>query len=199
MFEAIKNKMKRDKMVRQFAFLVNAATVTPAGAASPIGYGLLPEKDANELVAAAPGMVSINPTVAADANGMVQIAITGAGLAANATAVAVPVAAEQKSEDAPVNYQIRKGIPVPAIQGRGFGARVSKYPFEQLDLGDSFFVPGSTSKSFASTITTQNKRYGKQEPKRQFTCRTDSVDGVAGVSVWRIVPTEKKPRAPKAS
>lgn len=199
MFESITNVKKREKLVRLASFLYQAQTVTPAGAAAPAGFGLVPEKDAKELVTVEPTLFIINPTVAADAEGKLQTALTASGLAAVAGINAAASAPVSEAAKAAPSYQIRKGIPVPAIQGRGFGARVSKYPFEQLELTDSFFVPNVTSKSFASTITTQNKRYGKQEPKRQFTCRTDTVDGVAGVSVWRIVPTEKKPRAPKAS
>ncbi|PZF76195.1 hypothetical protein DK847_13395 [Aestuariivirga litoralis] len=67
---------------------------------------------------------------------------------------------------------ITKGLPTPH-RGR------AKYPFRDMELGDSFFAPG------ASVIGLHGCAR-RHRPKR-FTCRTLVENGVAGVRVWRIV------------
>ena len=196
MFEATKNSMKRNKQLKQFAFLIAAATVVPEGATAPIGYGLLPEKDANELVAAEPTLVTINPSVPANAEGNLQVAVTPAGLASAqlnaATAVAQVAAPVAQAQASTAKFEILKGVACPPIQ-RGGGTRTSKYPFAQLEIGDAFDVE-STPKAFASTISGQNKKYSKTNPVRKFTLRTikAGVDGAKfdGSRVWRIAVAE---------
>lgn len=210
MFSTIKNKMKREKMLRQLAILVAAATVVPEGAAAPIGFALLAEKDAKELVAAEPTLFSINPTVPADAKGQLQIAVTAAGLAAGqaeaiAAASAPAVVANATTE--PTTFEILKNVPLPIIQ-RGAGTRESKYPFGKLEIaegaefGDAFDVP-TTAKQFASTISGQNKKFSKATPPRKFTLRVikNGVDGAKfdGVRVWRIKVPASTPATPAAT
>ena len=66
---------------------------------------------------------------------------------------------------------ITKGLPTPH-RGR------AKYPFRDMEVGDSFFVRG------ASVIGLHGCAR-RHRPKR-FTCRTLVENGVAGVRVWRI-------------
>lgn len=66
---------------------------------------------------------------------------------------------------------IEKGIPAPAARG--------KYPFAQMEVGDSFFVPGKTSRNFP--LGPYNARLGFG-----FRARTVTVDGVTGVRIWRV-------------
>lgn len=61
-----------------------------------------------------------------------------------------------------MSFEIEKGIPVPKTT-RG-GARTSAYPFDALELNDSFFIPASEkhpepAKSLASTVSGATKRY----------------------------------------
>lgn len=99
-------------------------------------------------------------------------------------------------------FKIEDAIPVPAISGRGRGGET--YPFEQLQVGQSFFVANSESKpnaakSLASTVSSATARYavpaedgstktnkkGETVPvmveTRKFIVR--SVEG--GARVWR--------------
>jgi hypothetical protein len=71
-------------------------------------------------------------------------------------------------------YKIEENIPFPTV----FSLRHSKYPFEQMKVGDSFFVPGINSTQFSYALRAPNKG---AENKR-FASRT--VEG--GVRVWRI-------------
>jgi hypothetical protein len=73
---------------------------------------------------------------------------------------------------------IDKDIPIPTKMQLG---RRSKYPFDIMDVGDSFFVPGRDGKSFGGTVTAARKRYTDMS----FEMRTVKEDGVVGVRVWR--------------
>jgi hypothetical protein len=60
-----------------------------------------------------------------------------------------------------------------------------KYPFGSMSVGDSFFVPGVTTKTSpgANRFTGQNGRV--RFPDRGFTVRSTTEDGIAGVRCWR--------------
>lgn len=71
-----------------------------------------------------------------------------------------------------MTYEIEKDVPVPSpATGSGL-----KYPFVQMAVGDSFFVPGKTSRVFGGIAGSYAKRLGIK-----VTMRT--MDG--GVRVWR--------------
>lgn len=96
-------------------------------------------------------------------------------------------------------FVIETGIPLPSSRaGRTTG---SKYPFDQMEVGTSFFVPGDSKalvKSIGSAVSAANRRYsvGTGEYKitkagaskeirsqeRKYTVRT--VEG--GVRVFRV-------------
>jgi hypothetical protein len=70
-------------------------------------------------------------------------------------------------------YEVERGIEMPVIR------QSAKYPFKDLAVGDSFFVPEAelvNSKRMHSTAYNYGKRYG-----RKFVARR--VEG--GVRVWR--------------
>ena len=67
--------------------------------------------------------------------------------------------------------EITKGLPTP----RG---RKSKYPFRDMEVGDSFFSPGSSVIGIHGCA--------RRHRPMKFTCRSVVEDGVAGIRVWRI-------------
>lgn len=71
-------------------------------------------------------------------------------------------------------YQVDENIPMPPRK-RGSG-RKSRYPFEQLEVGQSFLVTDRKYASIGSTVARRNKQ---GEPK--FAARTVN----DGVRVWR--------------
>jgi len=96
-------------------------------------------------------------------------------------------------------YLIENDVPMPAIVGRGRTG--STYPFDQLEIGQSFKV-NKPAKNLASTISSANKRYAEDIPGamrqtrkgvevqatrqvRQFVVRT--VEG--GSRIWRVQPS----------
>ncbi len=73
-----------------------------------------------------------------------------------------PANAETAAEPTPVatdgEIQITKGgfvAPVKATKTKG--PRKPKYPFGQLEIGDSFLVPGKTRKDLSATLANANK------------------------------------------
>ena len=71
-----------------------------------------------------------------------------------------------------MTIKIEKGIPMPAPYVR------KRFPFDDMEVGDSFFVPDATPRSIAGSVSQARKRL----PGRMFNCRR--VDG--GTRVWRL-------------
>ena len=69
--------------------------------------------------------------------------------------------------------QIDKGIPI----GENSAGRPSKYPWHEMDDGDSVFIEGETT---AGSAVVSARRFGKIYGKR-FAAR--AVEG--GVRIWR--------------
>lgn len=69
--------------------------------------------------------------------------------------------------------KIDKGIPLPKAATR------EKYPFREMNVGDSFFVKETVASSSASLA---NKRFA---PKR-FASRKVTVGGQSGLRIWSI-------------
>jgi len=97
-------------------------------------------------------------------------------------------------------FVIEKGIEIPKLK-RGGGAGNSKYPFDKMEVGDSFFV-AKEAKTLGGTVSSANKRYavevegetrvnrkGNAVPKtvqeRKFEARVSEKDGVAGTRIFR--------------
>lgn len=71
-----------------------------------------------------------------------------------------------------MSIEIEKCIPLPE------GAIRRRFPFKDLEVGDSFFVPDATAKDIGASTSNARKRM----PDRMFIART--VQG--GVRVWRL-------------
>ena len=67
--------------------------------------------------------------------------------------------------------EIDKDIPRP------LSTKGSKYPFERMDLGDSFFVPGITS----SHLSNGARQWGRHH-NMKFVVRKEA----DGARVWRV-------------
>lgn len=67
--------------------------------------------------------------------------------------------------------EIERGIPMPQkVRGRD-----AKYPWEKMEVGDSFFVQGR--KTFGNQASTRSLKDGKK-----YTTRKEN----GGVRVWRL-------------
>lgn len=77
-----------------------------------------------------------------------------------------------------MTIQIDKGIPLaPSQPGKG-GGRKTIYPWRQMEVGDSFFVPDRTIRSFSGSAA--------QHRPRRFSMRTVVENGVSGIRIWRV-------------
>ena len=79
-------------------------------------------------------------------------------------------------------YKIEKDIPLCRS-----AAMVSKYPFDEMEVGDSFFVPHAEAKNARMSALARNAGQYKKLPKhipvqRHFATRT--VEG--GIRIWRV-------------
>jgi hypothetical protein len=178
MFEdKIKNHFSRQKFVKLMVFIAGATQSEP-------GYAMAPEEDVKKLAEVAPSFVTVNEGMKAD--GMVAVKATAEGIAAvNAHKSSEP--SKTAAKPVAAQFKIETGIPIPEIQRGGF--RTETYPFQQLEVGQSFFVPGTTekpnpAKSLASTVSSATRRYGKTDG-RKFTIRTAEENGVKGARIWR--------------
>ena len=202
-------KKSAAKKAAELATVIGLAEIVAAGA-----NGLFtPAAVHGPLVEA--GLVEINPAMVNEA-GEIATRATQAGIESldsgaivvdNSTAEAnSETAATGKTEKVKSMFKIENEVPVPAISGRGRGGNV--YPFNQLGVGQSFFLPNSESKpnaakSLASTVSSATARYavpaedgstktnkkGEVVPvlveTRKFVVRSVEEDGVKGASVWR--------------
>ena len=73
-------------------------------------------------------------------------------------------------------FKIEKGVPLPDQSSRG--GRRGKYPWAELEVGDSFFVPGKTARQLGGANTGGRRAF----PDRRFVSRT--VEG--GTRIWRV-------------
>lgn len=144
------------------------------------------------------GLVEINPGMTNEA-GEIATRATQKGIDSMNTATNTGTAAPAS---APSSFAIEDGIAMPTASGRGRGGNT--YPFDALNVGQSFFVPNSedkpnAAKSLASTVSSATARYavpsadgatktnkkGEAVPvmveTRKFVVR--SVEG--GARVWR--------------
>ena len=202
-------KKSAAKKTAKIATVIGLAEIAAAGA-----NGLFtPAAVHGPLVEA--GLVEINPAMVNEAGEIATRATqagiesldSGAIVADNATSEANSAIAETgKTEKVKSMFKIENEVPVPAISGRGRGGNA--YPFDQLEVGQSFFVANSedkpnAAKSLASTVSSATARYavpaedgstktnkkGEVVPvlvkTRKFVVRRVEEDGVKGARVWR--------------
>lgn len=72
-------------------------------------------------------------------------------------------------------FPVEPGLPIPE-------SRIwrRKYPFKQMEVGDSFFVPGKTIQDLKGPLN-----YARCDCRR-FTTRRVTENGITGLRIWRI-------------
>jgi hypothetical protein len=92
-------------------------------------------------------------------------------------------------------YEIQKGVPIPSLkQARPPVFR--KYKFDQMDVGDFFFVPGHKKNTMGTHAAAIGKKLGMKFITRALTmhrtkegwviCQAEDTGATAGVGVWRV-------------
>lgn len=152
MFNKLKGKEKKT-MLEAFMFIVSATQSAAAG-------GSLPLEIAKAMVKAEPTFVVLKEDHPGIAPGTVFVYATSQGIAASGAPAAPPAAK--------TTFQLQDGISVPASK-RGGGLKGETYPFAQMAVGQSFFVPATEAKpnpakSLNSTVSSANKRFTSVYP-----------------------------------
>ena len=128
-----------------------------------------PEAHASAL---AEGLVEVNPSMTNEA-GELATRATAKGIE-SMNAPQTPAAAPA----AKPTFAIEDSIELAPVTGRGRGGET--YPFDQLNVGQSFFVPNSAekpnvAKSLASTVSSATRRYAEEIPGETRTDRKGNV------------------------
>ena len=167
------------------------------------GFGYAAEADCAELAKC--GLVEVNTSIALDENGRFAVRCTAAGF---------EIVNSLGSESSEPEFPVASGVDMPVV-ARHIPRRTSKYPFDQLEVGQSFFIAATEEipnpmRSYASSVTGANKRYAEEVPgetrvnrkgntvpltrqTREFSMRrvTDGAPwgqaGATGVAVWRVL------------
>lgn len=124
--------------------------------------------------ALADGLVEVNPSMTNEA-GELATRATAKGIE-SMNAPQTPAAAAAPASKP--NFAIDDGIPLAPVTGRGRGGET--YPFDQLNVGQSFFVPNTAekpnvAKSLASTVSSATRRYAEEIPGETRTDRKGNV------------------------
>ena len=91
------------------------------------------------------------------------------------------------------HYAITNTVPVPVKAPKPpKKPRLVRYPFAELDVGESFFVPNAClskkTRRFDDMIVFSAVPARKRHPDRKFVCRATVEQDVYGVRVWRVAP-----------
>lgn len=95
--------------------------------------------------------------------------------------------AEPKKEKAPkaeTGEAVKlSGIPMP----EGRAPRESVYPWNDLEVGESFFVPNGKAATFHTLSATRNKKERDRngDNAKKWVAKTYTHEGTVGVMVWR--------------
>lgn len=88
-------------------------------------------------------------------------------------------------------FKITKGIELPAIRRRVGEATGSRYPFDTMEVGDSFHVPKSEdmpnpAKSLASSVTAANRRFSTKAEGTHKTPKGNEIQNYTYVRNYTI-------------
>jgi hypothetical protein len=73
------------------------------------------------------------------------------------------------------SFEIEDNVPVPKVHQPG---RPSKYPFDTMEIGQSFFARGISCRAVGNA--------GRHKKPKRFRCRSVIENGIRGTRCWRI-------------
>lgn len=83
-----------------------------------------------------------------------------------------------------LGFTLDVGVPIPPRKGRINKDEWTRWPFADMDVGDSFFAPG-----VSLGARTASQDYAWMHPGVKFTTRSfdeDPITKLPGLRVWRI-------------
>lgn len=91
---------------------------------------------------------------------------------------------------------IQSGIPMPKRSRAGGAAKPRKYPFDQLQVGQMFFIPDKAKNTLHTYFSSVSKKLGIKLSSRMVhmlrtdegwqMCEPTDEDAVLGIGVWRV-------------
>lgn len=183
----------RKSTVKATVPFVGLAAIIAATQADSFVYTSKEEHD--KLIA--DGLAEINTQFVNEA-GFVATRATPKGIASMTQTNSAPTVAPNVAKTA---FVLEDNVPMPAATGRGRLAGATKYPFDAMQVGQSFFVAVEPAK-LASTVSSAKARYSEDIPgetktnrkgdtvqatrfTRNFVVRKAEKDGVAGSRIFR--------------
>lgn len=92
-------------------------------------------------------------------------------------------------------FELQRGVPIPPVKRSVTPVR-RKYPFEDMQVGDFFFVDGKTKNTLGTHVSTVGKELGRKFSTRLTfarknksgweICEPGDKGAVQGVGVWRV-------------
>lgn len=144
--------------------LIGIAAIVAATQDASKGFAFVGTDEANKL--AADGLVELNADVPNTPEGQIATRATQKGIDS------VPASGSAAAPAGKSEFVIEDDVAIPAVAGRG---RIgSVYPFDKLNVGQSFFVP-KAAKNLASTVSSANARYAVEVPGETRTDRNGNV------------------------
>jgi hypothetical protein len=155
-----------------------AKTVTPSvnmALLQAIGAGTVTHVSQDEAtsvgMALDPPLIEVNRDAVVD--GKAQVRLSAAGIAMLANGAAQPTGAPSASPYALISGAV---LPPSKRKGGGGSGAPKKYPFDQMEVGSSFFVAAGPNfdpvKKLGSTISSANMRYAEKTGETKVVERT---------------------------
>ena len=95
----------------------------------------------------------------------------------------------ERKEKMSATFEIETGIEMPkTVRGGGVGNSV--YPFDKLEVGQSFFVAGKEAKSMAGTVSSATQRYAKETGKMRVNRKGNEVPEMELVREFKVRAAE---------
>lgn len=117
------------------------------------------------------GKVDIHPTATDPANPANHaVRATAEALAEYQASQSTP--ASNTTTVAPTAFKLVSGVPIPSVKRRG-GKGAAVYPFEQMEVGQSFFIAATAekpnpAKSLTSTTASATRRFATPNGEREI-------------------------------
>jgi hypothetical protein len=116
-----------------------------------------------------------------------QEAEKGASPLANVSPQVTPAVAVSEPKRPSGGFTLSKSVPLPARTSAGGKA---KYPWAEMQPGDSFFVEAGKVETFYTLTSTARKKYNAVFIARKAVGDAWGQPGVDGVGVWRLATDE---------
>lgn len=151
------------------------------------GFTFLTPEAIRNLLSEFPGSIQVDVAHKEPKTGRVAVRATDKGI----SAAFGGGSGEQPEEhiaahETRTRFKLEDNVPIPAPR-RGIQAE-PRYPFNLLNVGQSFMVPSTPerpnpAKALASTVSSANKR---MQGKKKFIIRPVEENGVKGARIWRV-------------